>query len=348
MASAFYGSSQCVLAGISGSGTGKLTFVFGSGTSTLPVILVNNYYRNSEVVFDPVTNSPNITCTGLTLEMQEAITASKVTMDISGGTPNLTINGNILVYCRLVANGGYARIYVGSGSPSLSCTGTMTFRCDNYSSYINNARWEATTGSPTLTCAGLYLQNDSSQSGSVVLFDCGSGTPTINVNGDLQFTGTGSQPEQINATGTWTISKSTTHTVSLGGGTFNKGTSTFIFAGVGTVTVDSAVSWYNFTYGASKTHKFQAAVLQEITHTLATNSTSGTRALLRSISNGTRWKLSAPAGLQLGNKMDIQDGDASTYNLVKAWGSIGAAQNNLNIQFAPGGGESLYFMSGAV
>jgi hypothetical protein len=61
------------------------------------------------------------------------------------------------------------------------------------------------------------------------------------------------------------------------------------------------------------------------------------RSILRSSSAATRWRLSVPAHNIVGNKVDVQDSDASYGSLVLALGSIGVAQNNLNWKFAGGG-----------
>lgn len=108
--------------------------------------------------------------------------------------------------------------------------------------------------------------------------------------------------------------------------------------GPGTITISlsTADSFNNITFGANKTHTFTAGQTLHMNGTLASTGNPGARSVLRSTTPGTWWYLTLnPLNGEstLENKVDVQDSNAGAGLEIQALQSLNSG-NNINWNFS--------------
>jgi len=145
----------------------------------------------------------------------------------------------------------------------------------------------------------------------------------LTVYGTMTLSGLSSQVITVN--GTTSLSSNANFTVSAT-------SSTIVYSdGAGTAVVTNLKKdFYNLTLGANKTHEFATGVpnLTTINGRFASNGTSGTRSVLRSLGDASiDWKLTLNGTSTLADKVNVKRSDASGGLGVLATGSLSGGNN---------------------
>jgi len=145
----------------------------------------------------------------------------------------------------------------------------------------------------------------------------------LTVYGTMTLSGLSSQVITVN--GTTSLSSNANFTVSAT-------SSTIVYSdGAGTAVVTNLKKdFYNLTLGANKTHEFATGVpnLTTINGRFASNGTSGSRSILRSLGDASvDWKLTLNGTSTLADKVSVKRSDASGGLGVLATGSLSGGNN---------------------
>ncbi|PCJ57293.1 MAG: hypothetical protein COA79_16445 [Planctomycetota bacterium] len=145
---------------------------------------------------------------------------------------------------------------------------------------------------------------------------------TFTINGTMSLKGS----EVI------TVNSLTTSADANANFTISPTTSTIVYtdSAILAIITNLAKTFYSLTFGANKTHEIATGGGNGITvnGTMASNGASGSRSILRSVSNsGTAWELTLNGTSSLADKVDVKNSDASSGTAVLATGSLGRGTN---------------------
>ena len=120
-------------------------------------------------------------------------------------------------------------------------------------------------------------------------------------------------------------------------GAFNAGTSTVAFENSGaTITIAGNTTFYNFvSEAAGSTITFAAGSVQTVGGQFLVRGALGSSLKLRSSSDGDKWSLAFPNGVQAVEYVDVRDSDA-LLNAITAYNSRNSGNNNAGWVFPPG------------
>lgn len=271
-----------------------LSFIKSTGTSSV-LTLADDFTVTGNLVVDKSDNngftvSPSGTRT-ITLQGNFSIANVSALSTVTFGTVNLTL------------------LLSGTAAQTLTRTGSST----NF-----NANLTINKSSGTASLASAFILN-------------ATGADLTVTSGNFDLNGFDLDVDDL-FTVTDTLTLKGNETILFTTFTLDQTQSTVIWkdSAVTAVVTDLAASYFNFTYGASKTHKTAEGVGNGITvkGLLASNATAATRSVLRSTTDGVQWELDLVGTSALGNKVDVQDSDADAGNEVQAIGSLDNGNND--------------------
>ncbi len=258
--------------------TGNVDLTSGSWTASAETLLMNgtaNLVGGGQTIANLTVNGTNTTVTATTSDITVSGT---ITIGGAADSNNDTLS---IDSGRTVTSGtGGTITFIASGTDTISGSGTLTMQNSNLDTdgtLSSIVRFDATSGNitmPARTYGGLVeVYSNATDAGKTITMGAGTHTlsgalnllaantqnvtlagttndPTLNLTGDLDFTGAGAGSEIVTApdTGsvTWTLSGNADFT----GGTYTKGTETLVMNGTTKTLTSNSNSLNNFEVSA--------------------------------------------------------------------------------------------------
>ncbi|MDD5693376.1 MAG: ATP-binding protein [Patescibacteria group bacterium] len=311
-------------------GTQNFTIIMDGGTQPTPAVLthtqtgtnyallyaklqISGYVRLSQSIVTAANGSLGYNNSGSTLVINNGGTLQLGTVATSKYY-SFTINGTIVTagYSPTInntfANNGIIKV---NGNETLTFTkdsdsgtveyigdgGSTSYASLNYGNTYYNLKINSTSGNNSFTAAAATVVNNS--------YELDAGTFVAPLAANL------------------TVNTDFNHT----GGIFTHNSGTVILASSATANISGDTTFNNFTSTiAGKRLNFEANKTQIILGTTTLQGTSGSKLVLRSSSQGTRWLIS-PQGTRAISNVDVQDSNNITMNMIYPTTSINAGNN---------------------